>query len=200
MLQVSVKSEIENAIRQLQTIGQAKQFQFSVAKALTNTAYDIQKEVRKNMPQRFTLRRQWVVQGIRVDRATKDSLTATVYSRDKFMGLQELGGPKSPLRNYLAVPTSMVRRTKTEMIAKSDRPKNLGNRAEIIELHGKKWLALKRDRKGANGNRLRLLYLLVPRAQVKKRLGLGDDAAKIARLRFTENLKSAMEFAMRTAR
>lgn len=200
MIQISVSSEIENAIRQLQTISEAQQFRFAVAKALTATAVEVQKEVRKNMPGRFTLRRQWVVNGILVERATKDNLTATVYSRDKFMGLQEVGGPKSPLRQYLALPTSMVRRTKTDMITKADRPKNLGDKAEVIEYEGRKWLALKRPRKGANNQRLRLLYLLVPRAQLQKRLGLGEDAQKIARLRFSANLRDAMEFALRTAR
>lgn len=200
MIKISVSSEIENAIRQLQTISEAQQFRFAVAKALTNTAVEVQKEVRKNMPGRFTLRRQWVVNGILVERATKDSLTATVYSRDKFMGLQEVGGPKSPLHQYLALPTSMVRRTKTDVISKADRPKNLGDKVEVIEFEGHKWLALKRARKGANNQRLRLLYLLVPRAQLQKRLGLGEDAQKVAKLRFSQNLKDAMEFALRTAR
>lgn len=200
MIKISVSSEIENAIRQLQTISEAQQFRFAVAKALTATAVEVQKEVRENMPNRFTLRRQWVVNGIMVERATKDNLTATVYSRDKFMGLQEVGGPKSPLRQYLALPTSMVRRTKTDVIAKADRPKNLGDKVEVIEFEGRKWLALKRARKGANNQRLRLLYLLVPRAQLQKRLGLGEDAQKVAKLRFSQNLKDAMEFALRTAR
>ena len=200
MIKITVASEIEKAVRQLKTIAEERQFKFSVAKALTNTAVEVQKEVRKNMPQRFTIRRQWVVNGIKMERATKDNLTATVYSRDKFMGLQELGGPKSPLRNYLALPTSMVRRTKTDVIKMADRPKNLGDKVEIVEIEGRKWLALKRPRKAANGQRLKLLYLLVPRARLQKRLGLGDDAIKISKQRFTENLRAAMEFALRTAR
>ena len=59
------------------------------------------------------------------------------------------------------------------------------------------------DRKGPavrSAGVLRLLYLLVPRAQLQKRLGLGEDAQKVAKLRFSENLKAAMEFALRTAR
>lgn len=200
MLNISVHTDINRALSQLQTIAEAQQFRFAVAKALTNTAYDVQREVRKNMPQRFTIRKQWVVQGIKVDKATKQNLSARIYSRDKFMGLQEIGGPKSPLHQYLAVPTSMVKRTKRDLIAKSDRPKNLGARAEVIDFEGHKWLALKRPREGANGQRLRLLYLLVPRASIKKRLGLGEDAERITRARFGENLRAAIEFAMRTAR
>lgn len=197
---ISVQTDIEKAIKQLQSITEKEQFRFAVAKALTKTAVDVQREVRKNMPSRFILRRQWIVQGIQIERATKQNLTASVYSRDKFMKLQETGGPKNPLRNYIAIPTSMVKRTKTDLIARSDRPGALGDKAEIIELNGHKWLALKKARKAAGGQRLKLLYLLVPRAQMKERLGLAKDGERIARARFVENLRDALEQAVRTAR
>lgn len=197
---ISVQTDIERAMRQLQTLTEREQFRFSVAKALTKTAVDVQKEVRKNMPSRFTLRRQWIVQGIRVERATKANLTAMVYSRDKFMGLQETGGQKNALRNYVAVPTSMVRRTKTDTIRKADRPAALGDKAEVIEFKGHKWLALKKPRKGANNQRLKLLYLLVPRAQLKERLGLGKDGERVARAMFVQNLQEALEQAVQSAR
>lgn len=200
MINISVASEIQAAVAKLQTLSEAQQFRFSVAKALTTTASQVQQEVKKNMPSRFTLRRQWVVQGIRMERATKDNLTAKVYSRDKFMGLQEIGGTKGPLRNYLAIPTRMVKRTPTDMIRKSDRPKALGDKVEIVDYKGHKYLALKKGRKGAGGQQMRLLYLLIPRANIKKRLGLGDDAIKVAKAQFTNNLRDALEYAMRTAR
>jgi len=197
---VSVQTDIEKAIRQLQSITEKQQMAFAVAKALTKTAVDVQREVQNNMPSRFIIRRPWVLKGIQVERATKQSLTATVYSRDKFMQLQEFGGTKNPLRNYIAIPTSMVKRTKTDIIARSDRPGALGDKAEIIELNGHKWLALKKARKGSNGQRLKLLYLLVPRAQLRERLGLNKDGQKVARARFMLNLQDALEQAVRTAR
>lgn len=199
-MKISVKTDIENALKKLQSITEAKQFRFAVAKALTQTAYDVQKEVRANMPNRFILRRQWIVQGMRVERATKQNLEAMVYTKDKFMRLQESGGIKGPLRNYLAIPTSMVKRTKTEIIRKSDRPAALGSKAEVVEVNGNKWLALKKPRKGANSQRLRLLYLLVPRANLRERLGLGKDGMKVARANFGKNLRDALDQAVRTAR
>ena len=201
MLKISVFNQgLDAALSQLQTIADQKQFRFSVAKALTQTAADIQQEVRKNMPGRFIIRRPWVINGIRIERATPANLSATIYSRDKFMGLQELGGEKNPLRQYLAIPTSLVRRTKTDVIRKADRPKELGDKVEIIEFRGHKWLALKKARKAGNNQRLRLLYLLIPRAHINKRLGLADDAIKVARANFAPNLRSAIEYALRTAR
>lgn len=200
MLQINVQSDIAAAMRRLSSITEKQQFAFATARALTQTAAQVQTEVKKNMPSRFTLRRQWIVQGIRIERATKSNLTATVYSRDAFMGRQEFGGPKSPLRNYLAIPTSMVRRTKTDLVRKSDKPGALGDKASVVDVNGRKYLALKRPRKGANGKKLRLLYLLVPRASIKKRLGLTEDGVRVARAQFVKNLEQSLEDALRSAR
>ncbi len=197
---LDVTSDIAAAIAKLRTLTEAGQLQFAVAKALTQTAYEVQADVKRAMPGRFTLRRQWIVQGIRAQKATKAELVATVYSRDKFMGLQEFGGPKSPLRRYLAIPTRAVRRTKTDMIRKSDRPAALGDKVEVVEYEGNKYLALKKARRGASGNGLRLLYLLVPRSQIEERLGLNKDGQRIARARFARNLRAALDYAVATAR
>lgn len=198
---LSMQSDIEKAMRQLRALTDPKQLNFAIAKALTQTAVEIQKELRSNMPGRFTIRRPWVVQGIRIERATKTNLEAVVYSRDSFMGLQEVGGTKDPRGRYIAIPTKAVRRTKTQIIARSDRPGALGDRAEVIEYNGNKWIALKKARRGANkGGQLRLLYLLVPKAQIKERLGLEDDGLKIAPKRFGPLLEAAIQDALRTAR
>lgn len=197
---ISVESDLAKAIAQLRTLAELKQVKFAAAKALTQVAYEVQREVRKNMPSRFTLRRNWIVNGIQVERATKDNLTATVFSRDGFMGLQEFGGSKDPRKRYLAIPTAAVRRTKADMIARSDRPQNLGDRAEVIEYNGHKWLALKKGRKGKSGNQLRLLYLLIPRAQLHERLGLRADGMRIVQARFMPLFQQAVSDALKTAR
>lgn len=199
-MEINVQSDIAAAMRRLRSITERQQFAFATARALTQTAAEIQTEVKRKMPERFTLRRDWIVRGMRVEKATKQNLTARVYSRDKFMGLQEHGGTKGALRNYLAIPTSMVKRTPKDLVKKSDRPAALGDRASVVEVNGNKYLALKKPRKGSNGQKLRLLYLLVPRAQIDKRLKLGDDGMRIARARFIANLQRSLEDAVRTAR
>lgn len=199
-MQISVASDIAKAAAKLRSITEAQQFRFAVATALTRTAYDVQKEVRANMPQRFTLRRDWIVRGIMVDRATKLNLTARVYSRDKFMGRQEAGGPKDPLRNYIAIPTKAVRRTAKDLIRRTELPSSLGDRAHIVTVNVNKFLALKKARKGKAKNELRLLYLLVPRARVNPRLGLGQDGRRVAPVKFAEHLRQALQDAVRTAR
>lgn len=200
MLAISVQTDIERAMAQLSSITEAQQFRFATARALTQTAVEVQTEVRKNMPGRFTIRRDWVIKGIQIERATKANLTATVFSRDKFMALQETGGVKGALRNYLAIPTSMVRRTPKDVIRKADRPAALGDKVSVVEFKGHKYLALKKPRRGANGQRLRFLYLLVPRAHLHERLGLSKDGQRVARARFVENLQASLAQAVASAR
>lgn len=197
---MNIQSNIKQAVAKLQSITDAKQLPFAIARALTVTARDVQDEVRNNLTQRFTLRNNWVRQGIQIQRATKQNLESIVFSRDAFLGLHELGGAKSPLGNYLAVPTSLVRRTPKDMIRKADRPKSLGDKVEIIEFRGRKWLALKRSRKGRNKTELRLMYLLVPRADIEPRLKLRDDGLRVSQAVFDRRLQESLELALRTAR
>jgi hypothetical protein len=199
-MRITIQSNMGDAIAQMQAITDASQLRFALARALTVTAADIQQEVRRNIPGRFNLRRQWIVQGIRIDRATKANLEARVYSRDDFMRLQETGGDKTPRGNYVAVPTKLVRRTAKDIIRKADRPRALGDRAEVVDFKGNKFLALKRPRKGNGDQRLRFLYLLVPRADIDQRLKLREDGVRIARERFGQNLQASIDLAMRTAR
>ena len=204
MLKLSVESTIEQAIRKLQSITEAKQLRYSTSQALTRTAYAVQAEVRANMPSRFTIRRPWVLQGIKVNKATPSALTARIYSRDKFMALQETGGIKEALRNHIAVPLQSVRRTKTGIIAKKDRPKNVpntltgrgGHMTAIVTLKdGRKFIARLRPKGklGERGGRLEYLYLLVPKVHIDERLGLVRDGRKVAQERFGLELKRALE-------
>jgi len=208
-MKISVETDIQQAIAKLQSITEQQQFKFAVAKALTKTASDVQQEVRKNMPSRFVLRKQWIVQGIRVTAATKNNLEAIVASRDRFMDIQEAGGDKSPLRKYLAIPTSLVRRTKTGLISASSRPAALGSKVGVVEYQGNKYLALKKgiysertSSESARGGmlRLRFMYLLVPKAKIKERLGLGKDGIRVVRAKFAQNLQDALDQAVKTAR
>ena len=200
MLRLGITSNIDQSLKQLDAIVRPDQLRYSIKLALDTTAKELQSSVREALPQRFTLRNNWVRGGILTKFATKQDLSATVFSRDEFMGLQETGGTKNPLGNYLAIPTSMVRRTPRQMIRRADRPRALGDKAELIDFEGRKWLALKRPRKAANGQRLRLLYLMVPRASLKPRFMLEKDGDRLVAARFPVNLAAAIERAMRSAR
>lgn len=160
---------------------------FAVARALTDTAADIQADVRRTMPQKFVLRRDWIVKGIRITPAKKDSLVAAVYSKDaSFMARQETGGDKTPKQGQnLAIPAigpRGVKRTKAGIIQKSQLPGALGNKAFKVQGRSGKQLLMMRDKRG-----LRLLYVLQHDARVKPRLGLHSTAEKLAGPRFNRH-------------
>lgn len=204
MISYSVQSDIDKAFGKLQAIVDKKQWDFATARALTWTAKDVQAEVVKNMRSRFKIRREWVINGIRIKPVSKNSVNGAsidVYSRDYFMGLQEFGGDKIAHNKYIAIPTKMVRTRSNGIIPMSDRPKALGDRVEQVVINGTRFLALKKGRKSKkNGAKLRLLYVLVPKAKIGKKLHLADDGLRIAKSNFIPNFQKSLEDAIRTAR
>ena len=82
-----------------------KQVRFAAAKALTRTAQAAQAEVKRQLPKRFTIRTNWVPNGIRIRPANTSTLSASVLVMNRFMALQETGGDKtSPFGEALGVP------------------------------------------------------------------------------------------------
>jgi len=193
----------------------SSQAPFAIAKALTQTAKDVQDAVRADMPNRFTLRREWIVKGIVITPAKKTNLESVVFSRDaKFMYRQEEGADKLPMYgSNVAIPLDAVRRTKRGMIATKDLPKNIKNTltpkgghkggtltAVLTTQSSKKYLVRVKPGYKGRKNRLDFLYALRPRAFVKARLGLHTTGVDVATKKFDRNLKDAVFYAMQTAK
>jgi len=213
----SVTYDFSSAYKMLDAV--TKQARFACASALTRTAQDVQEAVRTEMPRNFTIRRPWVVQGIRIKPANKQNLTAEVYSRDPFMGLQERGGVKRAIGkrvfewgDYLAVPVD-ARRGKTDIVRPQDRPKALIDPFVLTARDGRKYLAVKSLTVGKNVRSIktmrgkqkretgvRLMYVLVKQETLRPRLGLTATAARIVPARWPINLANALEQAVATAR
>ena len=199
-MEISIQSDIKRVLGQLDTFSR-RQIPFAIAKALTDTAKDVQADVKRSMPSKFTLRRQWIVQGIRIIPANKQTLTAVVYSKDSatFMGRQEQGGEKEPQKGRrIAVPTSAVRRTKTQIISRAELPANLTNSFVLEAKDGRTWIA-KRFNKGKRAG-LQLMYQLLPSTRIKPRLGLRETGETIIRRRFTDKLVAALQSALNSAK
>lgn len=213
-------SEFAKAMQSLTAL-QREQVPFAAARALTMTAQDIQDAERATMAVKFTLRRQWVVQGIRIKPARKQDWPASyavVYSRDAFMNIQERGGVKVAIgsrvfdyHGMLAIPLD-ARRSKTDVVLKKDWPANLINPFVLTARDGRKYLAV-RDLAGNKGKQrrvgtgargtwsgTRLMYTLIDRETLKPRLGLQELGRKVAPIRFPINFANALADAMATAR
>jgi len=92
-----------------------KDVRFASALMLTRTAQDSQAEIKRQLPRRFEIRNRAVVDGIRIQAATKSKLVASVGSIDDFMALQEEGGTKQSRRGKsLAVPDTRRDLTRRE--------------------------------------------------------------------------------------
>jgi len=64
---------------------------FALALSLTRTVQAGQKKEQAEMPSKFTIRKKRVLKGIRIEKATKNNLTATLKDIDPFMALQDEG-------------------------------------------------------------------------------------------------------------
>ena len=194
-----------------------KQLRFAAAVSLTMAAREARDSVRASMPSRFTIRRQWVVQGIRYTPASKDTLEAMVFSKDPFMGRQETGGIKTgspsggnftganlqqnkgkrvrPAMGRVAVPTDKVLRSKSEIIRKSELPSGLGERGFVIGKPGDTQFLAKRFAKGKRAG-LQILYVLKRSTQIKPRLGLREITEKVVSRRFMKIFSDQLEKAI----
>lgn len=214
---ISIKHDLDKAMAGF--AAQQKQVRYAAAVALTKTAQDLQAEIRNEMPRNFTLRRQWVVQGIRIKAARRDFLQAEVFSRDPFMAIQESGGTKTAIgrrvfdyQGYLAVPLD-ARRSKYDVVRKEDWPENLVDPFILTARDGRKYLAVHQlgSRKGPRSVRTmrgkqkretgtRLMYTLVKSEQLRARLGMRRIAARIVEPRWHENFGRALFEALSTAK
>lgn len=210
-MRININLNLGNSTALLNALG-SKQFKFAVAKALTTTAKDAQAAVRFSIPSKFTLRRNWIVNGIRIKAATPETMTSEVFSIDPFMSLQEGGGIKKPMRDkYLAIPTTNVRRTKKDIIRQSELPSKLPNtiiglgntkRASLTTNTGEKYMVVLKGKRALRktDDRFIFKYKLQTSAMIKPRLGLVDTSLQVVKDRFKQNLDASIAYVIATMR
>ena len=178
-----------------------RQLPFAQALALTRTAAKAQKKIRRDLPDRFTLRNKYVSTGVRMEKATKKRPEAAVFwrgrkGRSKFgdqLALQATGGKKSPRGRTIALRRG-AKRGKGGTTPLSQQP------AALLK---KKNVFIKDVRGGAGilqrvrGGRPRLLYFLKRGAvNIPKRWEfretVRDEAQRIYRKEFGRAFAKAL--------
>ena len=168
-----LKLTVDAKAARLAVIRDMGQLRKAVSKALTGLAYDVRDGVRASLPNRFTIRRPWVAKGIGVAPASASTLTATVFSRDRFMEQQETGGTKS---GRLSIPVGrMAAIARTKVLPKSLWPRALRSRRNVFVHNGKVF-----ERRG---RQVGVLYLLRRRQRVQARFGMAMQADRIVSIR-----------------
>lgn len=197
----------------------ADQVPFAVSTAINRTARDFQDAQRDLMRDRFTIRRPWVLQGVKINRgdfATKTKLEARVHidpARDFLVKFEE-GDTKRPRGSRIAVPKE-ARRTKTGVVSRSQRPRALrfvqhGEGARAVVYRGEKrtFMILRPGGRGEIFQRfgrrgrgaLRLLFSFTPEAETPEALDFEDTARRVVATRFGAHFSTAFDSAAASAR
>jgi hypothetical protein len=164
--------------------GARERTEFEIVRALTRTARDVAGIVKDDLPRRFTLRRQWVVKGIRFDAASKANPVARVFSIDPYMLKQEEGESYTPSGQHVAIPVD-VRQNPRSAIPPGMLPRNALNRRDVFKsvLKGSGPAIVQRKKDG-----IKILYLLRGQKVTKPRWGFAETAESVVEKRFTRNL------------
>ncbi|ABK44561.1 conserved hypothetical protein [Magnetococcus marinus MC-1] len=179
----------------------AKQVRYATAVALTRTAQDAQAEVRRRLPERFTIRTGWVAKGIRIKPAKKSDLQASVRVLDPFMALQETGGAKrSQSGDSLAIPYG-ARPNPKSVTRPGKFPGALLKKPNhfIAPLHDDPSTHAVWRRGGRKGRKLKMMYRFVNRVEIKPRFGFMDTVKSVVESRFQKNFNEAITEAMASA-
>ncbi|MBF0625830.1 MAG: hypothetical protein HQL82_13605 [Magnetococcales bacterium] len=180
-----------------------KQLRFAAAQALTRTVQDAQEEVKRQLPERFTIRTGWLAKGIRIRPASRNNLKASVLVKDAFMALQETGGDKtSPFGDALGVPVG-ARPTPAVVTRPSKFPGALlAKKGFFIApiVHGSRTMGVwKRTGKG-RGERLTLMYVFERKVRLEPKFGFHETVRKVALESFPHRFAEALRQALASRR
>ncbi|WP_366656609.1 hypothetical protein [Fodinicurvata sp. EGI_FJ10296] len=165
-----ITDNVTQAINRLRR-HQRRHVPFAMARAMTLLAREGRDAVRESLPERFNLRRRWAVHGIRFQFATKQSLTSTVYSRDRFMVEQEVGGTKT--ENVRPIPAGRLATLhRRRAIPRSLTAPRMKRRDDVFERDGILWQA--------KPDRIEPLYVLAQRLRMTPRLGMREQVEDLA--------------------
>lgn len=168
---------------------------FALARGLTQTAKDAQADVREDLPKRFTIRRAWVPNGIRIEPATKRDPEAVVGSLEPFMKRQETGGRKRARdHSRVAVPVN-VKRSKRDLIPKGQRPAALKGKPKVFLVKTASGAGILR-RVGKKRYPVQILYWLKKGVDVKPRFGFQKTTGTTVQERFGPNFVASLSDAM----
>src|SRR3990167_1274458 len=125
MLDLRVVFDIRSAVVGLEEY--AKQVPYATALAINEVAFLARKDLADLLPETFAVRNAWTAKGMRVDTATKRTLTAEVGSTRPYMGPHALGGERAGTKKG-AVPKvgpGLARPTEQAITRPSRYPKKL---------------------------------------------------------------------------
>jgi hypothetical protein len=182
IISIKLEDKATENLRQIAT----KQIPFVVAKTLTQIAQQSQTEVRKNIREKFFIRKKsgGFESSIRIKPATKTKLTAEVYTMAAFAALQQTGGIKKAKDRRLAIPSYQgINQVKKRSDANSPSHYLAGDAFKIKTKSGQEVIAQRK------GKELKILFFLRKSTQVDKKLDMIEITTNTVKDRFNVQLK-----------
>ncbi len=152
-----------------------KQIPFAVVKTLTNIAQKSQEEVRKNIREKFFIRKKsgGFESSIRIKPANKSTLTAEVYTMAAFAALQQTGGIKKAKDGRLAIPSyQAISQVKKRTDSNSPSTYLAGDAFKMKTKSGGEVIAKR------SGKEFKILYFLNKSANIDKKLDMIEITTK----------------------
>lgn len=227
-MEISVKHDVFKVLPKLEKFT-SKQAPFAIAKALTNTAKNVQGELTTALPTAFNRPTAWTRRAFAITPARKDGLTAWVFAKDSQARYLKFGvrGGKRRVKGFEKRFEGMVQGEKPQGQAlvptRNVRLDSQGNvsMATIKRLSQAKNTSGKVGRyfvgkpKGGGANagspvgvyarignnkRIQLQMAFVEQPTYRKRLDMSGIGARVVRERFVSHLRASYAAAIRTAR
>ena len=196
MISINVTSNIKAWSRDFDR-RYVKQMPFAVAKALTQTAKDVQVEETKAINALFDRPTPFTQRAAGITPARKQNLVATVFLKDiqaAYLKLQVEGGTRYPKRRALVLPTDLP--TNQHGNIPKGQIKRLLKRADVCSgtVRGVAGIWQR------TGRGLLLLVSYEPKATYRKRFPFYDIARKVVAAKLRANFETAWASAVATAR
>jgi len=182
VINIKLEDKATENLRQIAT----KQIPFVVAKTLTQIAQQSQQEVRKNIREKFFIRKKsgGFESSIRIKPATKTKLTAEVYTMAAFAALQQTGGIKKAKDGRLAIPSyQAISQVKKRTDSNSPSSYLAGDAFKIKTKSGAEAIAQRK------GKEFKILFFLRKSANIDKRLDMIEITTNTVKDRFDAQLK-----------
>lgn len=161
------------------------QLPFVIAKTLTNTAQESQKQVRKHIRDEFHIRKKsgGFESSIRIKPATKRNLKSEVFTMASFAALQQTGGTKKAKDGRLAIPIyKNINEIKRRTQKNSPSAYLAGDAFKMRTSSGKEVIAQRKH------SGLKILYFLRKEAEIEKRFDMIEVTTKTIHNSFSTTL------------
>ena len=204
MLQVTITTDIVKLSGQLTNLA-AKQIPFATAEALNRLAFDAQRQVKSELRQNFTIRRDWVARRINVNKAHKSAwplLSAEVGTQDEFMARQELGGTKAGRDGGRVAIPKAARPNPQTVTPQRSWPGKLrsSRRRKFFAVTSRSGNRLIMQRFGKGKNDVKVFYVLTQSVKIPKRWNFVSTVNNRVGKNYDQVFGAALAYAIATAK